>query len=313
MALIKTIEELQQYITTDVNLKTNNILPYQENTKAQIVRLLGKTLYDELQAWYDDGDTDDAALEALLPYVQRPLANFTMHLAISALNVVIGPTGIGVVSTQSVAPASKDRTDALKADLLNTAWDAMEDLLEFLEANIDDYDSWSSSEAYSQQYEILIPSARRFDEILRIDRSRLKYLEWRPTMMDVELMEIVPQISQEMVDELKGEIKLGAVTANNQKVLDKVQKALAYLTAYVEYEPEIGTSATYSITMRSFSDSKREHYKQTGMKYLMSAKALMDANPTDYPTYTASDVYDAEITSYTRYENDADSKFIVLG
>ena len=107
MALILESTEIQNYIAIDVSFQQRSILPYLKNGETQVVRLLGKNLYNALDAYYNADEPDvDAALDALLPYVQRPLVNFAYCYGLSTLNVNIGPTGIGVVSTQDIAPAS---------------------------------------------------------------------------------------------------------------------------------------------------------------------------------------------------------------
>lgn len=297
MALIKSTSELQNYIAIDINFQQKSLDPYIQQGKMQVVRLLGKTLYEALDLYHNDESYEATEVEeydALIPYAQRCLANFAMHYGLSALNVSIGPNGIGVVNTEHVAPASKDRTDTLRNDLLNAAYDAMEDMLEFLEANIDDYPAWEASDAYALQYDVIITSARKFDELLRIDRSRLTFLQWKPTMCEIEELVIAPQVSSAVLNELKTQIKAGTLTEANELILPWFQKALAYLT-------------------KAAADSKSaDHYKQTGTNYLMAAKKMMDDAITSYPTYAASTAYDG-VTTYKRYENTEDSKFFVMG
>lgn len=295
MSLVKTIDEVKNYLSVDISMQSKTIDPYIKPAEEHVIRLLGKDQYLELDEYYnygEEGETDEA-LDALLPYVQRPIVNFAFFLGLSMLNVSIGENGIAVVSNSNLSPASKQRTDDLKADLEKAAYDALESLLEFLEENIEDYDSWSGSDAYAYQYEYLISSARRFDELLRIDRSRLTFLKWRPTMADVEFLEIYPVVSKDYCDELKEEIKSGDdLEEENAVILPLLQKALAYLTAAIELDPK---------------------YEQRGRHYLMEAKRIMDAAPDDYPTYRDSDVYVATITSYAKYENTEDSNFFVTG
>lgn len=294
MSLIKTIDEVKNFLSVDISMQEKTIMPYIRPAEEQVIRLLGKEQYLELDEYYNFGEEgeSDAALDALLPYVQRPIVNFAFHMGLSMLNVSIGENGIAVISNQNLAPASKQRTDDLKADLEKAAYDAMEMLLEFLEKNIDDYDSWSGSEAYAYQYSFLVTSARRFDELLRIERSRLTYLKWLPTMADVELLEIFPEVSKEFCDELKEEFIAGDMSEDNAVVYPLLQKAAAYLTASIEMDKK---------------------YENRGRAYLMEAKRIMDAAPDDYPTYRDSDAYDDTITSYAKFENSEDYNFFVTG
>lgn len=292
MSLIKSIDDIKNFLSVDISMQTKTIEPYYKPAEQHVIRLLGKEQYEELDDYYNFSDEAVEELDALLPYVQRPVVNFAYFLGLSMLNVSIGENGIAVISNSNLTPASKQRTDDLKADLEKAAYDALESLLEFLEQHTDDYPLWESSDAYTYQYEYLITSARRFDELLRINRSRLTFLNWRPTMADVETLQIHPLISKDYCDELKTQMKSDTVTEANLVVLPHLQKALAYLTASIELD---------------------EKYQMRGQQYLMEAKKIMDTSPESYPTYTASTAYVATLTSYQKYENTEDSKFFVTG
>lgn len=292
MSLIKTTDEIQKYLITDASFDPKTILPYIEPAEYEVQRMLGKVQYEELDDYYEASGTGIAELDALLPIVQRPLVYFAFLKGLDVFNVSIGNNGIAIVSNNTLVPASKERIENLRKNILDSAFDALEALLIFLEDNIDDYPLWESSDAYAYQYEFLIGSARKFDELIKIERSRLTFLKWRPAMADVELLQMDPVVSKDLMDELKTQIKAGTVTVNNQKILPHLQKALAYLTASIELD---------------------QKYKNRGEHYLMIVKRLLDAAPDDYPTYKNSSVYIEDLTSYEKYENTEDSNFIVVG
>ena len=294
MAIVTTITELKKYITTDGSFDFSTVLPYVELAEDELKRVLGPAQYDELSDYYNTtpAPTPIAELVALLPYAQRAVVHFAFLKGLDKFNVSIGNNGIGVVSTTQLAPASEKRVENLRTSVQADAWDALEYLLQFLEDNKADYPLWEDSDAYAYQYAYLISSARKFDELYKINRSRLTFLNWRPTMADVELLYIAPQISTELVAELKTQIEAGTLTDANAALLPYVQKALAYLTAASQDNPAMETRGT---------------------KYLMVAKTMLDAAPTSYPTYAASSAYDSTLTNYQPYENEEDSLLGVFG
>ena len=292
MALIKTVDEIKSYITVDGSFNYQTVLPYIELAEDEVKRILGQEQYDELNDYYNGVNTGISELDDLLPYAQRPVVYFAFLKGIDKFNVNIGTNGIGVISNNNLAPASEKRVENLRTNISESAYDGLEYMLTFLEKNIDDYPLWEASDSYAYQYEYLISSARKFDELYKINRSRLTFLNWRPTMADVELLKIIPVVSQEFVDELKQEIKDDDVSVNNLKVLTHLQKALAYLTAASEQDMK---------------------YETRGTHYLMMVKTMLDAAPDDYPTYKASSVYDDTITTYQAYENDEDLNLAVFG
>lgn len=295
--IVKTATEIQQFITVDSNFDYKKILPYIPLAEDELKRILGPEQYTELDDYYNGPNSGITELDELLPYAQRPVVYFALVKGFAKINVSINNNGIGVVMNDNLAPASKERTADLKQSLVDDAWDAMEYMLQFLEDNMDNYPSWEASDAFAYQYQYLISSARKFDELYKIKRSRITFLDWRPTLEDIELQQIIPQIGQEMMDELKTQIKTSMLTAPNAKILPWLQKALAYLTAAEKVDPK-------QIDPR---------VQSSGEGYLMMAKAYMDENPTDFPTYTASSAYDADLTSYQPYENDEDINIVVFG
>lgn len=313
MALVKSEADIKQYINTDASFNFKTVLPYIELAEDDVKRVLGVEQYNELNDYYNGVNAGISELSDLLPYAQRPIIYFAFLKGLDKFNVSIGNNGIGVISNSNLAPASEKRVENLRASIANGGWDSLEYLLQFLEENIDDYPLWESSDAYAYQYEFLISSARKFDELYKIDRSRLTFLEWRPTMADVELLQMNPVVGVEFMDELKTQIKADNVSAANLKVLPHLQKALAYLTAAAVKEPSTGKSSTYGITMRDFSLEQKQQTLSKGEHYLRMVKTMLDAAPDDYPTYKASSVYIEDLENYQTYENDEDGHLGVFG
>ncbi len=291
--LLKETDEIKKYISVDGSFQYETVFPYIEIAENEVKKILGKAQYDELNDYYNGPGTGIDELDALLPYCQRSIAYFAFLKGLDKFNVSIGNNGIGVIQNSNLAPASKERVENLRKNINESAWDSIEALLEFLEENIDDYPLWSSSSEYAYQYEYLISSARKFDELYKIERSRVTFLNWRPAMADVEKITMEPVVSKKMLDELKEQIKKDSVTEANQKILPLLQKALAYLTAFSQQK-------------------KNENIERYGMRYLMMAKAVMDASPDDYPTYKNSSVYDETLENYIPYENDEDMNIAVF-
>jgi len=294
MAIVKTELEIKEYLTVDASFDFNTILPYIEIAEEELIRVLGQPQFDLLNTYYNTVlPDDDPTLNDLLPYAQRPVVFFAFLKGLDMFNVNIGNLGIGVISNTNLAPASEKRVENLRNSITERAYDSLEYLLKFLEINTDDYPVWMNSDAYTYQYEFLISSARKFDELYKINRSRLTFLNYRPVMADVELLQIFPVISKAFCDELKGQIKGDVVTDANAIVLPLIQKALAYFTA------------------ANFDHDKNLTMK--GDSYIMMVKSILDASPDDYPTYAASSTYLADLDNYQSYENIDDSNLGVFG
>lgn len=300
MALFKTIIEFQKYFNVVGTLEFDSIEPYINDAEEKYLRnYLGKELLKVLQQ-YSNGDAEpEQPLDDLLPYVLNPLAAFSIYLATPKLDLKLTDSGFAVVGNNgNLLPASADRVKNLRASVEQDGYDRVETLLRFLEENWTDYDAWVSSDAYTFSTRNLINNAEDFYKLIGLEQSSLQFSRMRPTMDNIEALQIEPVISKELADVvrtyLRGEdLPEGSTTEDAIKELLKpLQKSLAYLTAGEDIDPK---------------------YTLTGTGYLAEVKKLIDKDPAVYPEYAASECYDSTKTSYTNYENTTDSKTFVFG
>jgi len=294
MKLFKEIEEIQQFFKVNGTQKLDSLDGFERDALEKYIRrYVGETLLADLVTWYSAATpTTNAAFTALLPYVQSALIKFTYYLGAPTLDLQITEAGFAVVSSGNVVPASKDRVANFRESIQELAWDAIESLLKFLEKNKADYDDWVASEAYTIQTGLFVNSAEEFNKHVNINDSVLKFLSLRQTIEDVEFLTVYPQISIELAEGIKAEIKDGSISTENAKNLPYIKKAVAQLTAH--------------------QSGMGDNFGRTGMHYLMEAKKMIDATPTDYPLYMASSAYVAP-ANYQKFENTEDSTVFVFG
>jgi hypothetical protein len=313
MSLLKDISTVQNYINVNTTNKIDSILPYVKDAQEKYLKqYLGKTLLDALDAWYNDTTPEtNAPFTALLPYVQNPLAKFSYYLAIPSLDVKVTDSGIGVVQNANLVPASEKRVSNLRESTLQMAYDNIETLLVFLEENKADYPTWVASEAYTVNAGLIINSASDFNKFVNIDNSRLTYMRLQQTINNVELLIIGPAISATMLADIKAEIAAGTVSAKYTAILDNIKRSIAN---YTIANADIDTSnLPNNNAVVSIEPNKLEKYKLLGETYLVAVRKVLDAAPTTYTLYAASDAYDSTLTDYSKYENTAESTNYVFG
>ncbi|MBN2747356.1 MAG: hypothetical protein JXR34_11580 [Bacteroidales bacterium] len=292
MSLIKNIAEVQQYLPVTSGFDYSAVLPFVDTVTREIIKILGKEQYDELNAYYEANLGGIPAYDALLHYAQRPLAFFAFIQGFDVFNVSIGNNGFGIINSGNIAPASKQRTDALLQNFKDNAYNSIEMLLVFLEENKADYELWKTSDAYALQYRYLITSALMFDKLYPINESRLTFLNYRHEMADVEKLQIEPIISAELLAELKTQIQEDTVSEKNAIILPSLQTGLAYITA--------GTM------------ENKPAYIKKGEWYINTVQTLINAAPDDYPTFKNSSIY-VEYKVAQDFENDPESNLAIFG
>jgi len=292
--LIKTIEELQKFLKADSTFPVSSIDAYQHDAiDDQLREALGDELCDELIDWYAAGAATEEHdnLVALLEYAQRVVARFAFMKAAPNLDLKLMDSGFGVVSTSDMAPASKDRVNRFVEQLESAGWDAVEQLLRFLEKNKANYQNWTDSDAYTMAVRNFINSAEEFDKYVNIGKSRLKFKELRNEMDVVEMLQVIPVMGEQLADEIKDEMKDGSLSEANKKLLPIVKRAVAFITA-----GKLNLNANAA---------------RNGESFLSEIKRFLDSNVDDYPLYKDS-LYLAE-RNYERFENSTDYGFFVGG
>ena len=294
--LINDAAEIQKYVRVAGTFKAASFLPFVlDAQKKYIAPYLGDDLVNSLDDYYNsDTPTTDDDLEALLPYVQNALAKFTLALGAPSFDTILTESGFAIVSNTNLAPASKDRVQNFINSMLELGWNEIETMLRFLEENKEDYDEWVDSSAYTIYTENFIKTAVEFDKIIRIDQSRLRFMQMKPSIDNVEILRIEPVISKDMADDIKSEINSDEeLSEAYAAIIKNIQRAVAYYTM--------------------FEETKEKKYEEKGDSYLAEVKKTIDTTPDDYPLYRDSSCYDSTKTSYSNFENLEDNTFFSMG
>jgi len=117
--------------------------------------------------------------------------------------------------------------------ILNKAHRTTDRLIKFLDDNIDNTpikDTWAVSEAYALSKECFINTAREFDSIFPIQKSRRFFLAILPLMKEKELLKIRPIIGAELFNTLKEKIKDKDLTSEDKSLLQFIKVPLVLLT-----------------------------------------------------------------------------------
>jgi hypothetical protein len=245
MSLIRTIHQFCAHVRVSPdNTQLENLEPDLRVAERRHVRpVLGAALYNELSALSDDDvqaalDDSTSATGGLLRLVHEALANLGLleYLPLNQLQINDG----GVYVTSGGSRPFQWQIDQLKASLRGKGYNALESVLEYLEAHLADFPAWATSPAAVQARELLLASAAEFTRHYDIAGSRLTYQALLATLRKVERFELEPVLSFEYLTELKAQLVAGAVSADNQVVLERfLRPALAHLVV-AKAVPEVG-------------------------------------------------------------------------
>ena len=166
-----------------------------------------------------------AAEEQAIRYLQTAIANFTLIHLLSSNRVQVSEMGVQESSSKdgSSTPATFHAIQDAKDQAAAVAYEYMELLLRYLEANASDFTIWQNSEAYTRMKGIFTWNTELFNLHATIGESRHTYLHLRPFLEQVQRWEIAGELGQTLTNTMIMKLQAGTLTATEQGLLTNLQ------------------------------------------------------------------------------------------
>lgn len=235
----------------DADLTFENYKTDLEHATLDLIKLIGQTTYDKIEAYFTDvamyvaGQDDPTAEQMvdLLKYAQLPIALFA-NLAIES-NTDLMHTNAGrsvKLGTDEKQPWEWqiEKDNAAQRRRAYKALDILIDELDKLAVT-----EWIQSEEFKQSKQLFIHTTAQFQKVYSINNSRQLYLRLFPFMEDAEEEHVEPIIGSIRFDALKETILDDSLTAADKTLLKRINKVVgffaladAFKTLAVEMFPE---------------------------------------------------------------------------
>jgi len=307
--LFKTLSEIQKYIAVGNGTDVNRLTPHISNAETAYMRpLLGSALFDEIQEYYDEPPTGELtevqeATAELITKVQKTLIHLAYWMGFAVLNATISDGGFKRSESTTVKSLLKSQEEDLKEYFKTAGFNAMDEVLQFIETNIAHFNEFKASPNWTILKSAFIPDTKTFESIIFINNSRLTFLRLKSYATLVEDMDIRPILGTAIFDEVKAEMIKDEPAAKVLALLSYIRKPVAYLSTAMLMEEsgadltEKGlyfeaTSATnISGKTKQVSDADRiallvARYRGLGMAYLDMLKIYLVANADLWPNYS---------------------------
>lgn len=278
---------------------------------------LGTTLYNALVTAYgtDGADYDSMSADdkALMDYIFPCLAQLGVSLYLPKGNVTITDNGVMATHSETMKPAFEWQVKQVIREYMFGGYDALEDMLLYLEENAATYTDWDSSEAR----ELMVQNADQYQEYVNIGNKRRIYNLLKPVIRRVQ-RNVASVASEDLYDELVTQMKADTLTANNMKLIRDVRGYVAHQT-YAEALDELGVivddegvhllNTAFASTVNARTPAETERLENIKLRhesiakgYLKDLDDYLQTNADDYPLFKASDQY---ITDDSRgFQND---------
>lgn len=146
------------------------------NETKYLGRLLGASLLSDLREYADDLEPpieDITKFEELLTLCQLAIGNITFSDKVQGQSVIISQGGISVLNSDSEKSASDSRLNALREELRNTGFNALESVLAHLYSNGANFPSFAAKTS-------LLPLLSDFEEYHSLSGSMLSFFALQP-------------------------------------------------------------------------------------------------------------------------------------
>lgn len=311
--LFKTTKEVQAFIPIGVGNDFNRLKPHIQNAETAYLRpLLHQNMYEELQEFYDETlplpetPTEvQLAMSELLKKVQNSVIHLAYWMGFQALNSTISDQGFRRVESNNAKGLYKYQEDELKDYFKRSGFNAMDDILEYLESNIEHFAEFKATDNWTIRKTSFIPDTKAFEKVpYSLNNSRLTFLRLVPHMATVEDLQLKPLLTETLFDEIKTEMVNDSPAEKVLKILPHVRKPIAYFaTAYLMEESgaDLTEKGLYfdSFGVHDVSNLNRgpasenriaamiARNRMIGDRYLSLLKNYLLNNADDWPEFTA--------------------------
>ncbi|MEH0154024.1 DUF6712 family protein [Limibacter armeniacum] len=321
MTLIKTTQEILDYVPIDRTIDFPRLKPYVEEAQENwINEALGADQLAELETQYES-DTLTSDNQKLLKQCQRVIACMAVPEFMDFNQIEVSDAGNQIQTDDNHKTAFQWQKDTSQGSLRQRGMIALDNMLATLENFLDLYPLWRDSEAATIQLQHLITNTTDFDMQVRIGKSRSMFLALMPLMKKVEWMYIREHIGEALYDEIKNEILTRSVSADNQSLLENyLIPATAHLTVFKAMIPlslKVSDRGVLIHEIMNSGDNVRkesaantqlmqglmDQYETEGRYYLEEAKKYLNVNASDtkYNAFFSSSLYQG--TTKTPFQN----------
>lgn len=308
MMLVTTIDQVRDVIGSAIRQEGSlEILnPYLKKTEEKLIAdLIGQ---QQVTALYTASTGSLARLKSLaLSAIIWNAYQEAWHQAFYQM----GSTGVNRLVPKNTETLFRYQEDAIKEDIIRKADESIEDLMLFLESNIDSFPLYKDSPEYAKNFAFLISTPGTLQRSLpEVSKSFRMYMVLRGFMDRAENMTVRGVLGEDLYTDLKSKISSAEALNTHYKKLLNLSQDLAAPTTLLEAMPWITVQFSPSgiRIMKVFNNLKDEtplsdvqtqwlmDNLRTRMKDAKSALRVYlnsTASSTVFPEYFNSPLYQA--------------------
>lgn len=217
------LKSLLGFINAD--LKIDNMMPDIRTSSKEVIKLIGKEVYETAVDAYKETSADDEE-KALIESVRYPIAVNAYRLYSASNDLAHTNNGRKMKQDDSEKLPFEWMLDRDDKSLERRYYRGLDDLIDFLDNSEEDYpflyEEWVASDAFKKTNDLFIRTVDEFDEFFPI-QSRLLLIKLVPGISNCEQYEIRSRVGTEKINALKTKLK------GNEEITDATDLELIRL------------------------------------------------------------------------------------
>lgn len=232
----KNIEDYKKYVSVNGNFKFEEISVYLNDINGTILSTyLGDTFLEELKTAFNNAVSFDALTgkqKVLIGMLRESTSRFALIGWMPLGQVSIDQAGIRIAKGEHHATAFQWQIKDIKEQLNELGFNALDRALLYLEKNLNDFNTYKTSDEYKENTSLFVSSAKEFAKHCSpFKNSCINFIKIRSIIKTVEDFSIKSTILPDYFNDLKTKIAAGEVLGANAKIIvEMIKPALVNLT-----------------------------------------------------------------------------------
>lgn len=193
-----------------------------------LLQVLGQTMIAKLQGIYDATEGISENDKRFLRLSQLAVSNLAFYYDFDALNLRIGDQGFQRQESDTWHNTYKYQEDHLRDSFRNKGFNAIDDLLAFLEVNTDTYPDFKTAPGYTLRAQSIVKSTEEVNRICFINNSRIIFMRMQSLFAIIEENDLKPILGENLYKKLRGWLTDPSTFSSETTTLDEFRLQCAH-------------------------------------------------------------------------------------
>lgn len=319
MPLVDQQNIIARYVPVNANFDPEVIAGSLGIAKDILLNFIPVTLYDRIADKYTANPNSlDAEEKVLLERIEEVLVRLAFWDYSRDGQLEISTSGFHTNTTETRKTPWQWQIEDTRANLKFTGYQAIQKLLVYLHADPSVFTEWETSEERILHTKRIFVHASDFSLYHNIQDNFCVFHEMRDSIRSVEENVIRKVISDDLFNEIVGQVLQGTLSADNKALLKLIKATLSKL-AIVDAIPGLATLMSQAGIIESYVSDRQSMRATTparselisllirqaadaGRKAQIDLEKFLYANHATYPLYEASTAYTDQLA-----DNEAES------